>query len=110
MKRLFCLMLVGVLASQDLPIGKSQRPALKTEFKLDYHDLPISDIHNVRGNILVEFFVDRDGNVTEAQVIDTFDIRLNHAIIDKVMSLEFIPAMQNGRAVKIKYSLPIVFK
>ena len=34
----------------------------------------------------------------------------NKTIIDKVMAIKFSPALQNGRPVRVKYKLPILFK
>ena len=44
------------------------------------------------------------------QLLNTFNIDLNDAIISKVMAIEFEPAKQNGRPVLVHYSLPILFK
>jgi len=109
-RRLICLMLMGMLIAQDLPVGKNQHPKIKKPFTLDYTHLPISDTSDIRGKILVSFFVDEDGEVTNPQIVDTFNTHLNPAIIDRVMAIKFEPAKQNGRPVKVRYQLPILFK
>ena len=90
-------------------VGKNQHPKIKKPFTLDYTHLPISDTSDIRGKILVSFFVDEDGEVTNPQIIDTFNTYLN-PIIDRVMAIKFEPAIQNGRPVKVRYQLPILFK
>ena len=35
---------------------------------------------------------------------------LNETIIDKVLAIEFEPALQNGTPVEVQYMLPIMFK
>jgi len=110
MRVLVCLLLMGSLIAQDLPVGKNQHPIIKKPFSLSYHDLPILDTTSFVGNILVEFTVDTEGKVIEPNIVDTFNIKLNEAVIDKVMCLEFKPALQNGKPVKVKYKLPILFK
>ena len=99
-----------MLIAQDLPVGKNQRPKIKKPFTLDYHHLPIKDTSDIKGKIVVSFFVDEDGEVTNPQIIDTFNTYFNHAIIDRVMAIKFEPAKQNGRPVKVRYQLPILFK
>ena len=99
-----------MLIAQDLPVGKNQRPKIKKPFTLDYHHLPIKDTSDIKGRIVVSFFVDEDGEVTNPQIVDTFNTYLNHAIIDRVMAIKFEPAKQNGRPVKVRYQLPILFK
>ena len=59
---------------------------------------------------MVKFTVDENGRIIEPYIIDTFNIKLNDAIIDRVMAIEFEPAKQNGRAVMVTYQLPILFK
>ena len=110
MRRLICFMLVGVLTAQNSLSGESQFPKITTPFEIDYLDLPYPDTAKYRGKILVKFIVDERGEVTEPQIIDTFDIELNDAIIDRVMAIKFNPAKQNGRPVRVQYNLPILFK
>ena len=110
MRVLVCLLLMGSLIAQDLPTGRSQHPKVKKPFNLSYEDVKHLDTTSFVGNILVEFTVDTEGKVIEPNIVDTFNIKLNETIIDKVMCLEFKPALQNGKPVKVKYKLPILFK
>ena len=110
MRRLICLMLMGMLIAQDLPIGENQHPKVKRPFRLGYHDLRIPDTTDIKGRVIVSFFVDEDGEVTNPEIVDTFNTILNDAIIDRVLAIKFEPAKQNGRPVRVKYSLPILFK
>jgi len=50
------------------------------------------------------------GNVIDPHIVDTFNIDLNAVVLDKVRQMKYHPATQNGVAVKVGYSLPIVFK
>ena len=110
MKRLICLILMGVLTAQNSSFGESQFPKMTSPFEIDYLDLPHPDTSKYKGKILVKFVVDERGKVINPEIIDTFDIELNDAIIDRVMAIEFEPAKQNGRAVMVSYQLPILFK
>jgi len=107
-----CLtLIVGSLIAQNLPVGKTQQPQLKKEFYLTYYDIRESIMEEVpNGLIQVEFVVDEEGKVTEPHITDTFDIRLNDTILDKVLQVKFKPALQNGKPVKVRYKLPILFK
>ena len=102
MKRLVCLMLMGSLMAQDLPISKSQLPKPKNNFHIILPD----DIGS--GRINVHFHVNESGEVINPIVKDTFDISINETVIDAVKQLRFVPAYQNGHPVKVMYSLPIV--
>ncbi len=110
MRVIMSLLLVGSLIAQDLPIGKSRHPKVKKPFNLSYIDLQHIDTTSFVGNVLVEFTIDKQGKVIEPNIVDTFNIELNETIIDKVMCIEFKPALQNGKPVKVRYKLPILFK
>ena len=110
MRVLMSMLLMGSLIAQDLPTGKSQHPKVKKPFNLSYYDVQHLDTMSFVGNVLVEFTVDKKGKVTEPNIVDTFNFKLNETIIDKVMCLEFKPALQNGEPVKVRYKLPILFK
>ena len=56
------------------------------------------------------FVINEHGVVVEPEIINSFDVFLNEVIIDKVKQIEFQPALQNGRPIRVKYSLPILFK
>ena len=112
MRTLLCLILMGSLTAQNLRNSLSQLPQIKTPFEINYLDLPIPDTFNksYKGQVLVSFQIDENGDVINPEIIDTFDIKLNEAIIDRVMAISFEPALQNGRPVKVRYQLPILFK
>tara|TARA_Y100000592_G_C5347210_1_gene257091 strand:- start:35 stop:352 length:318 start_codon:yes stop_codon:yes gene_type:complete len=103
-KLLSCLLLLGTLVAEDNSLPKEIVP-----FELYAHELPI--IHNVyEGRVLVSFIIDEEGNVSKAEIIDSFNVALNEVVLDKVRQTKYKPAVQNGRAVRVKYQLPIVFK
>jgi len=110
MRVIMSLLLMGSLIAQDLPTGKSRQPKVKKPFNLSYIDIQHIDTTSFVGNVLVEFTVDKQGKVIEPNIVDTFNIKLNETIIDKVMCIEFKPALQNGEPVKVRYKLPILFK
>ena len=112
MKRLFCLMLVGVLASQDSLSGESHQPKIKKPFELNYYDIRqnIYEETNMTGNVMVQFIIDKDGTVVEPEIVDTFNISFNEVILDKVRQMRFSPPIQNGVPVRVRYKLPITFK
>ena len=106
--RLVCLMLMGVLAAQDLPNGESRQPIPIKPFELSHYELPQSKIFT--GDIVVEFVINEKGKVTDPVIKDTFNITYNDVVLDKVKRMEFTPPIQNGRPIRVKYKLPIKFK
>ena len=110
-KALLSLMLMGLLLAQDLPTGKTQQPQAKSDFHLTYYDIRESIMGEVpSGQIIVEFEINEEGEVENPVIRDSFDVRLSDTIINKVMMIDFKPALQNGRPVRVRYKLPILFK
>ena len=103
---IYLTILMGSLIAQN----KTQQPEVKKPFNLSYHDFKFDKLKDYRGEVIVSFVIDEMGKVINPEIIDTFDIKLNETIIDKVMAIEFKPALQNGRPVRVKYKLPILFK
>ena len=115
MKALIYLMLMGVLTAHNSLLTESQEPTVIKPFSLSYEDFnhypsTLKKLLFDGGSVLVHFVIDETGNVVETQIVDTFDIILNEVIIEKVNELKFEPASQNGRPVRVKYSLPILFQ
>ena len=110
--RLFCLLLMGVLASQNSLLGESQLPQVKKPFNLSYNDFDskVRQQHELIGDVIVRFIIDENGKVIQPEIIDTFNLVLNDVIIDKVKQMKFSPPLQNGRPVRVRYKLPITFK
>ena len=107
---LLSLMLMGLLTAHN-SVGESRQPQQKKEFNLTYYDIRQDIMEKTpSGEIIVEFEINEQGKVENPVIRDTFDIRLSDTIIDKVLMLDFKPALQNGRPVRVRYKLPILFK
>jgi len=110
MRTIIFLILVGFLAAHNSK-GESQLPQQKKQFNLSYYDIRQDILEKApSGEIVVEFEISEEGKVENPVIRDTFDIRLSDTIIDKVLMLDFKPALQNGRPVRVRYKLPILFK
>ena len=110
MRTIIFLILVSFLAAHNSK-GESQLPQQKKQFNLSYYDIRQDILEKApSGEIVVEFEISEEGKVENPVIRDTFDIRLSNTIIDKVLMLDFKPALQNGRPVRVRYKLPILFK
>ncbi len=66
---------------------------------------------NIEGRVIVQFLVDENGNVSEATVSRGLGDGCDQEAIRVVSQhAEFIPGRQHGRPVKVKMTVPIVFK
>ena len=99
----YLVMLLSIIRAEE-----SRPPEQIVPFRLTYED--VRDIGEVMGQILVSFIVDESGKVVDAEILNTFDTDLIPIVLDKVVQMEFTPAIQNGYPIRVKYNLPIVFK
>ena len=92
-------------------LGNSSKPIAKKQFELTYYDIR-EDILQVLPDrtLVVDFDITEEGRVENARIVDDVNLDLSKTVITKVMALKFKPALQNGRPVRVRYKLPIVFK
>lgn len=64
----------------------------------------------VEGRVIVQFVVDKDGNVQDPRVIRGVHTLLDKAAIKAVKQQKFKPGKQRGRPVKVQMSLPVNFR
>ena len=112
MKQLLTILFsVNVLLANS-PLVEPKLPQPINPFKLSYSDLH-SEIENdtdLVGKIIVQFIIDKEGQVIEPEIVDSFNIVFNDVILDKVRQMKFTPPLQNGEPVEVRYKLPIAFK
>lgn len=67
--------------------------------------------HNrVEGTVVVEFLVDRDGNVYHATVLSVTTPGFEEAALRAVVKWKFEPGYRSGRRVRFRMSVPLVFR
>lgn len=67
--------------------------------------------NGIEGRPIVRFIVNEDGTITHAKVIRGVDDALDEEALRLVKNMpKWIPGKQNGKAVKCKYTVPVVFR
>ena len=64
----------------------------------------------IEGRVIVQFVVDKEGNVTNPKVVRGVHKMLNEAAVEAVKKQKFTPGKQRGEAVKVQMSLPVTFR
>ncbi len=65
----------------------------------------------IEGRVVLQFVVDKQGKVTDIQVLHGMTPELDQAAIDVMHTLPaWQPGRQDGKPVNVKYTLPINFK
>ena len=71
----------------------------------------IAQENGVEGRVICQFVVSSDGRVRDAKVVKTLDPYCDKEAIRVIMSMpKWIPGKQNGKAVSVQYTVPIVFR
>ncbi|WP_299627158.1 energy transducer TonB [uncultured Tenacibaculum sp.] len=67
---------------------------------------------SIQGRVLVQFVIDKDGSVSDMNFRSPYKGDLLEKEAKRIVSKlpKFIPGKHNGRAVKVKYGIPINFK
>ncbi len=71
----------------------------------------VAQENGVSGRVIVSFVVERDGSITDVQVVRSVDPALDKEAMRAVKSMpKWIPGKQNGQAVRVKYNVPVLFR
>lgn len=64
----------------------------------------------IEGKVVVQFVIERDGHITDVEVVKKGGWGFDEAAIDVVKKMKpWKPAKQNGKPVRLRYTLPIKF-
>jgi len=65
----------------------------------------------VQGRVIANFIVEKDGSITEAKIVKSVSPELDAEALRVINSMpKWIPGMQNGEAVRVKYTIPVTFQ
>ena len=71
----------------------------------------IAQENGTQGRVIIQFVVERDGTISDVRVARGVDPYLDKEAVRVVKSMpKWIPGKQNGKAVSVKYTVPIVFE
>jgi protein TonB len=71
---------------------------------------PIAEENNIQGQVVCQFVVEPDGSISHVTVARGVDKSLNEEAVRVIKKMpKWIPGKQNGRAVRVRYTLPVKF-
>ena len=71
----------------------------------------IESISNINGKVICGFIVDKDGSISDITIYRSLDPILDSIAVKAIKVMpKFIPGKQNGQAVRVRYTLPIIFR
>ena len=64
----------------------------------------------IQGRVIVQFVVEKDGSITDAKVMKPVDPQLDAEALRAVNAMpKWTPGKQRGKAVRVRYTLPVMF-
>ena len=71
----------------------------------------VAQENGVQGRVIVSFVVERDGSISDVKVARSVDPSLDREAQRVVKSMpRWTPGKQNGQTVRVKYTVPVVFR
>ena len=71
----------------------------------------VAEENGIQGRVIVTFVVERDGSITDVKVARSVDPSLDKEAVRVVKSMpKWIPGKQNGSAVRVKFTVPVMFR
>lgn len=99
-----------IVEEQPVPPGGSIEAMLKwIQKNLEYPEIALEN--DIQGRVIVQFVVERDGSVSQLKVVRGVDPALDKEAVRVISSMgKWQPGKQRGKAVRSRYSVPIIFK
>ncbi len=71
----------------------------------------VAQENGIQGRVICQFVVNRDGSIVDVEVVRSVDPSLDREAIRVIKSMpNWTPGKQRGKAVRVKYTLPVNFK
>ncbi len=94
------------LVVEQMPEIIGGLPALYKEIR--YPDAAIRN--GVEGRVFLQFVVDENGQASDIEIMRDIGSGCGEAAAEAIKKVSFTPGMQNGSAVKVRFSLPVTFR
>lgn len=96
---------------EEMPSFPGGEAALMSYISKNIKYPSIATENGIQGRVICTFVINRDGKVTNAEVIRSVDPSLDKEALRVINNMPaWKPGKQRGKPVRVKYTLPIVFR
>ena len=96
---------------EQMPLFPGGDAALMAYLRDHIHYPTVAAENGVQGRGVVGFVVERDGSITDVNVLRSVDPSLDREAMRVVKGMpRWTPGKQNGSAVRVKYQVPVTFR
>jgi protein TonB len=92
-----------------MPVFPGPEGALLDTIKRYLTYPPMERDNHIQGTVIVGFVINEDGSVSDAKIKKGVSIGLDKEAKRVVKKLKFNPGIQDGKAVRVSYEVPIEF-
>lgn len=94
-----------------MPTFPGGEVALVQFLNANIHYPEVAEENGIQGKVVISFVVERNGTVTNVEVVKSVDPLLDKEAIRVVRSMpQWKPGTQNGKPVRVKYTTPVTFR
>lgn len=96
---------------EQMPAFPGGPAALMKFLSENIHYPTVAAENGVQGRVVVGFVVEKDGSITDVNILKGQDPSLDREALRVVKSMpNWIPGKQNGSSVRVKYQVPVMFR
>ena len=96
---------------EEMPSFPGGMGALNKYLHDNVHYPVVAQENGVQGRVTVQFVVNRDGSIVDAQVVRGVDPYLDKEALRVINSMpKWKPGMQRGKPVRVRYTVPVNFR
>jgi protein TonB len=100
-----------LLIAEEMPMFPGGNRALLSYLSGNVKYPLIAQENGIQGKVFIQFVVDEQGSISEVQVLRGVDVALDNEALRVVRQMpKWKPGRQGGKAVKVRYTVPISFK
>ncbi len=100
---------VGGTGDLPMPVGGNVKAPVAVQ-RVDPNYTEVARRARIEGFAIIEAVIDRQGNVTEARVLEPLPFGLDAAALQAVKQWKFQPGTLNGQPVPVYYNLTVRFR
>lgn len=96
---------------EEMPSFPGGQGALMSYLNSNVKYPVVAQENGVQGRVIITFVVERDGSISDVKVARSVDPSLDREAQRVVKSMpRWTPGKQNGQTVRVKYTVPVVFR
>ena len=96
---------------EEMPSFPGGKGALMSYLNSNTKYPVVAQENGVQGRVIISFVVERDGSISDVKVARSVDPSLDREAQRVVKSMpRWTPGKQNGQTVRVKYTVPVVFR